>query len=269
MKKHVFSLLLLLIASIICLAPAVDAADDEMPKEPSLALVIDDTGSMGSALAAVKKSMREAIDQIVAKDFVFPLTALYTFKDDVTPRIITNDPEKLMVEVDKLEAEGGDDYPEASYAALMEAGKKLIDFKSLGSSRKAKVFLVTDAPSRDDGPTSKDVAELYKSKGIELHSAWTDGYSFEDYSSGLDGLAKAVEGSTLDKTDLGTDEGTEKFKEIMMSLVTETAAEETKEPKPEPKSDHSSSGGCDAGAASVPLLLLSAAGALTKRSKKW
>ena len=279
--------------SITCYYPAKPGSGGTTPgaaEEPSLALVIDDTGSMSEEIEAVKDSLKKSIEEIRAKDLIFPWTAVYTFKDDVTLRITTNDPDKIIAEVDTFTASGGGDTPEASNAALIEAGKKLIDYTS---DRKAKVFFATDATSRPEGPTSYDVAEIYNSKGIEFHGVWTGPWadsgtrtlsaSGGDRSTGLksgtlgdadgvvlfDSLAKAVGGSSFTKVRMETEEGRTKFREILTGLVTKVAAEETKDKKPGGSgSDGSSRGGCNAGIPSLALLLAAAAIFMKKSSRK-
>ncbi|MDY2984957.1 MAG: YbhB/YbcL family Raf kinase inhibitor-like protein [Synergistes jonesii] len=285
--------------SITCYYPAKSGSGGTTPdgggttpgaaEEPSLALVIDDTGSMSEEIEAVKDSLKKSIEEIRAKDLIFPWTAVYTFKDDVTLRITTNDPDKIIAEVNTFTASGGGDTPEASNAALIEAGKKLIDYKS---DRKAKVFFATDATSRPEGPTSYDVAEIYNSKGIEFHGVWTGPLadsgtktlspSGGDRSTSLksgplgdvdgvvlfDSLAKAVKGSSFTKVKMETEEGRTKFREILTGLVTKAATEETEEKKPGGSGSDGSSGGCNAGISSLALLLAAAAIFMKKSSRK-
>lgn len=287
-------------AMITCYFPAKSGGDGTEPgggsasdtvEEPTLALVIDDTGSMSEEIEAVKESLKQSIEDIRAKSLIFPWTAVYTFKDDVTHRITTNDPDKIIAEVDTFTASGGGDIPEASNAALIEAGKELIASKG---TRKAKVFFATDATSRPEGPTSYDVAEIYNSKGIEFHGVWTgpwDDGSMKRASAASDGdrssrpstlgdvdgvvlfesLAEAVEGSTFTKVKMETEEGRAKFREILTGLVTEVAKEETEEKhggSVEPGGSGSSGGGCNTCVSSLALLLAGAAIFIKKSSKK-
>ena len=126
-----------------------------------LALVVDDTGSMGKEISGVREILNNFIDIIDGIPFVgFPSTAIFTYKDDVTLRIVSSDPERLREVVNSLQATGGADCPESSNAALLAAGRMV---QPLGV-----VLNFTDADSRPDGPTRQAVAELYRSRGILL-----------------------------------------------------------------------------------------------------
>jgi FG-GAP-like repeat len=134
-----------------------NAADAEV----SLALVVDDTGSMGEEIGAVRQALTNTIARLAADSSrPFPTTAIITFKDDVTTRIISNDPTKLQPIVDGLVAEAGDDCPESSNAALIVAGNLL--------SRDGTAMLFTDADSRPDGPDRTDVLNVYLPKSLRL-----------------------------------------------------------------------------------------------------
>lgn len=125
------------------------------------ALVVDDTGSMSEEIGAVRQTLNNFIDLVDAIPFLeFPTTAIVTFKDDVTKRIVSDDPDELRAVVNALTADGGDDCPESSNAALLAAGRML---RPLGVA-----LLFTDADSRPDGPGRAAVLSEYRSRGILL-----------------------------------------------------------------------------------------------------
>ena len=125
------------------------------------ALVVDDTGSMGNEIADVRTILNNFIDLIDSIPLVdFPLTAVITYKDGVTFRTLSDDPDELRTIVDGLGASGGGDCPESSNAALLDAARLL---RPLGVA-----LHFTDADSRPNGPTRLDVLREYFSRGILL-----------------------------------------------------------------------------------------------------
>jgi uncharacterized repeat protein (TIGR01451 family) len=88
---------------------------------------------------------------------------LYTFKDDVTKRIISDDLELVLDELKKLEVGGGDACPEASLEAIQTATDYV--------RTRGIMLLVTDA-SPGDGDIDATIAKL-AAKGITLHAVIT------------------------------------------------------------------------------------------------
>lgn len=129
-----------------------------------LAFVVDDTGSMGPEIGAVRTTLANFVEIMRGLNetlgIPFPNTAIVTFKDDVTKRLISNDPDRLQTAISALTADGGGDCPESSNAALLAAGRLL---------RKGGVaMLFTDADSRPDGPSRGAVTDLFRSKSMTL-----------------------------------------------------------------------------------------------------
>lgn len=145
------------------------------------ALVVDDTGSMGGEIADVRTILNNFIDLIDSIPLIdFPLTAIITYKDNVTFRNLSDDPDELRTIVDGLGATGGGDCPESSNAALLDAARLL---RPLGVA-----LHFTDADSRPDGPTRLDVLREYFSRGILL-STLLSGSCTTASSSALDAFA--------------------------------------------------------------------------------
>jgi hypothetical protein len=89
-------------------------------------LVIDTTYSMNSE----RNGIVAALQEMIANNFNrsnFPLTALVEFKDEVTLKALTNDPQVLSQAVASLKVEGGGLCPEASFEALELATKHIQD----------------------------------------------------------------------------------------------------------------------------------------------
>lgn len=150
------------IATLTTTNASTRLADDVRVGGPELAFVIDDTGSMGQEISGVRAILNATITVLQAASVVrpFPQTAIITFKDDVTKRIVSNKPSTLRTVVDSLGASGGNDCPEASNAALLVAGRIL--------RQKSVALLFTDADTRPDGPSRAEVTSLFRAKGVRL-----------------------------------------------------------------------------------------------------
>ena len=125
-----------------------------------LAFVVDDTGSMSNEISAVRQILTNIIDNRIAAGGPFPRTAVVTFKDNVTRRVVSNLPATVQAAVNTLSAGGGGDCPESSNSALMTAGRIL--------ANGGRAILFTDADSRSDGPTRESVVGYYRSRGMSM-----------------------------------------------------------------------------------------------------
>lgn len=125
-----------------------------------LAFVVDDTGSMSDEISAVVQILNLLIDNLAGRSEPFPRTAIVSFKDNVTRRIVSADPVPLRASVNGLSAGGGGDCPESSNAAVLDAGRIL--------ARGGKAVLFTDADSRPDGPARSSVLEYYRGRSLAL-----------------------------------------------------------------------------------------------------
>lgn len=111
------------IATVSATNGSTKLADDILVGGIDLAFVVDDTGSMGEEIDSVKFILNATITALQESLVLpFPNTAVVSFKDDVTKRIVSDNPDTLRAVVDGLFAEGGSDCPEASNAALLVAG---------------------------------------------------------------------------------------------------------------------------------------------------
>ncbi|WP_439639477.1 hypothetical protein [Nevskia sp.] len=125
-----------------------------------LAFVVDDTGSMSNEISAVRQILTNIIDNRIAAGGPFPRTAVVTFKDNVTRRVVSDVPSKIQAVVNTLSAGGGSDCPESSNAALMTAGRIL--------ANGGRAILFTDADSRPDGPSRGSVVSYYRSRSLTM-----------------------------------------------------------------------------------------------------
>ncbi|HEX8686482.1 MAG TPA: hypothetical protein VF654_08270, partial [Pyrinomonadaceae bacterium] len=128
-----------------------------------LAFVVDDTGSMGNEIGAVRSILSGFVSTLDTLHRTlgtpFPTTAIVTFKDDVTKRVVSDNPARLQQVIGALTASGGNDCPEAANAAMLAAGRQL--------RNGGVVMLITDANSRPDGPRREEVSQLYRSKSLK------------------------------------------------------------------------------------------------------
>lgn len=125
-----------------------------------LAFVVDDTGSMSNEISAVRQILTNIIDNRIAAGGPFPRTAVVTFKDNVTRRVVSDVPSNIQAVVNTLSAGGGGDCPESSNSALMTAGRIL--------ANGGRAILFTDADSRPDGPSRGGVVSYYRSRGLTM-----------------------------------------------------------------------------------------------------
>ena len=128
------------------------------------AFIIDDTGSMGGAIAGVKTSVSQIVTALAADPDSQPTNwVLERFGDpDVGPPLETDSASALLTAVQGLVAHGGGDCPELSQSGLLEA----ID-TSLPTSN---LFLYTDASALDSGLANAVIAKA-KDKDITINYA--------------------------------------------------------------------------------------------------
>jgi len=132
---------------------------------PQLYFVIDDTQSMFEDITAVKEALIEYIkflqDNIIAKGESPPLSALLTFKDkdEIIPRLTTDDYNAMLAEVKELKAVGGHDCPEDSVIALNQAA----DAIASGGT----ILFATDAPPHDGDDIDGLIANL-RQQGLTI-----------------------------------------------------------------------------------------------------
>ena len=108
----------------------------------TLAMVIDDTGSMGAEINQVKAQVTQIVNRVVGTDDEPEEYLLVRFGDpDVGPPSATSDSAQFLDRVNALFPSGGGDCPELANTALLQAIGR--------SKRGSSLFLFTDASSKD------------------------------------------------------------------------------------------------------------------------
>jgi hypothetical protein len=125
--------------------------------------VLDTTESMQPELNGVIKTL-EGFIPIVKDSNTAPTMALVEFKDMVTVKAFSQDPQIMLKVIRGLTVGGGDACPEASAEALEVAVRHLADDGTL--------VLITDASPYED-VDMEALAELIKSKKMTFHALVT------------------------------------------------------------------------------------------------
>lgn len=108
----------------------------------TLGMVIDDTGSMGTEINAVKAQAGAIVNSVVGTDEEPEQYLLVRFGDpDVGPPFETPDAGPYLAAVNSLFPSGGGDCPELAFTGLLQAVTR--------SKRDSSLFLFTDASSKD------------------------------------------------------------------------------------------------------------------------
>jgi Mg-chelatase subunit ChlD len=112
-----------------------------------IAFVIDDTGSMGSAIAALKTSIASIVGLAEAQSDSVQF-ALLTFKDSVTEELAfsVGNSAAMISAINAVTTSGGVDLPEASDIALAQAVAMAGWRYPSGRPSRRIIILVTDAP---------------------------------------------------------------------------------------------------------------------------
>lgn len=123
-------------------------------EKPSVALVVDDTGSMGSEINLVKNQLTAFLQGYEDGEAMYQLV---TFKDTVNTRKITRQRAEIISSVGAIYASGGGDCPESSGAALLKAAATMAEG--------ASVIFVTDASSNSLADLARAKNEILKKRG--------------------------------------------------------------------------------------------------------
>ena len=131
-----------------------------MDVKSTLGMVIDDTGSMGSVISAVKSQVTAIINSVRGTEDEPAQYLLVRFGDpDVGAAYTTNDADAYIARVNSLSAFGGGDCPELSMSGMVAA--------VAASQNDATLYLFSDASAKDSSLAS-NVAALANSKGISI-----------------------------------------------------------------------------------------------------
>lgn len=180
LKTGLLACTLLIAASIL---PVHNSVDAQLPTgicgPMDIAFVIDDTGSMGGAIANVKSELPTIIDQAEAASGGDLRLGLLTFKDDVTVvHELTTDIAAVENSINAIMAADGAGLPEASDIAKSNAIDNTGGFTTpwRGGETTMIAVHITDAPpgGMDDVTDPADITRMSdaalaaKSKGIRV-----------------------------------------------------------------------------------------------------
>uniref|UniRef100_A0A1I8H5N1 VWFA domain-containing protein n=1 Tax=Macrostomum lignano TaxID=282301 RepID=A0A1I8H5N1_9PLAT len=155
----------------------------------SLGFIIDDTGSMGAEIFAV----RTHISAIMANNTVFKDYVVSRYGDPYVKNVIrSSDASAIQSFVNAIGPSGGGDCPEYAMSAIEDAAKEALENSVL--------ILFTDAAAKDAN-MSADVAALLVSKKIKLYVIGTGQFCGPRvYKGEYDYLAAASGGSVMKLT---------------------------------------------------------------------
>ncbi|MFK5969579.1 MAG: carboxypeptidase-like regulatory domain-containing protein [Candidatus Marithrix sp.] len=207
-------------------------------KSPILYFVIDDTGSMRDNIQGVKLALTEYIEilqQSIIEGELSPLSVLLTFKDqdEIHSRIVTDNLNELLEQVEALEADGGDDCAEDSVIALKQVAEEI--------GEGGTALIATDAPPHEGHEELDALIEQLRSKGVTINVILTEAYCVDEVKTrkrkGSGHFEKSVEiysyivnevgnGSSLniidrakDRTDLSEEEWLQIYKNVALNVM--------------------------------------------------
>lgn len=128
---------------------------------PTLAMAIDDTGSMGDIIGQVQAQAAQIVDSRVGTDDEASNYVLVPINDPFDgPVLQANNPDDFKADIFSLFASGGGDCPELQNGGTFQA----VDASEEGGD----VFMFTDADSKD-GDLADAVANLAATKNIQVY----------------------------------------------------------------------------------------------------
>lgn len=172
-------------AWLVVVLAATPAASQDRPRL-EVAFLLDATGSMGDEIDAVKAKIQEMISQIVlgdpAPEVRFGIVAYRDRGDLYVTEVhdLTAEIDEVVANLDRVQADGGGDYPESVNEALHVVinGLSWDPAPAVGKL----VFLIADAPPHLDYPDDFDYREEYQmaaERGIAIHAIGASGLDEE------------------------------------------------------------------------------------------
>jgi hypothetical protein len=142
----------------------------QVKRGKKIAMVIDDTGSMGGEIGAVKATLANFITSETSQPNSPDIEwSLITFKDNVSFRGTTTDTATIQGMVAPLFADGGDDCPEEGLGALSTGASVLAGDDDMSK----EVIFVTDAsPHGGNGAVASTISALQAS-GVRVNTLLT------------------------------------------------------------------------------------------------
>lgn len=204
----------------------------ELPPTPDVVLLVDRTGSMGSAIDNVKANMAAVIAAVRESqpDARFAVAEYCDF-GDLEPAFtvvqdLTGDDAAVTAAVDSIALCNGSDWPEAQLNALWEIGSGAISFRP-GSSRIVAWF--GDAPGHDPsgGHSEADATASLQEAGARVVAVSVGDDRLDDAGQ-ASRITTATGGSLL--TGVATDQVADKILEGLTNLEVAVAADPVCEP---------------------------------------
>ena len=161
-------------------------ARGQEPPRIDVAFLIDATGSMGDEIDAVKEKIQDMISDIAlgdpAPDVRFGIVAYRDRGDEYVTVVyeLTDDIDRIIDNLSRIQADGGGDYPESLVEALHVTIHDLNWDRGEGVSR--LVFLIADAPPHLDYAGDYDYVEEYQmagEMGMAIHAIGASGLDQE------------------------------------------------------------------------------------------
>lgn len=199
----------------------------EVPTTPDVVLLVDRTGSMGSAIDNVKAHMADVIAAVRASqpDARFAVAEYCDFGDPepafTVVQDLTADDAAVIAAVGSIDLCNGTDWPEAQLNALWEIGSGAISFRP-GSSRLVAWF--GDAPGHDPsgGHSEADATTSLEQAGVKVVAVSVGDDRLDDAGQ-ASRITAATRGSLL--TGVATDQVADKILQGITSLDVTVAAE--------------------------------------------
>ncbi|MBT7858719.1 MAG: VWA domain-containing protein [Gemmatimonadetes bacterium] len=190
--KNLWIMLVALSVAAVTLASAQDGPRIDV------VFLLDATGSMGDEIDAVKEKIRDMISDIAlgepAPDVRFGLVAYRDRGDEYVTRAyaLTRDIDRVVDDLDRIEAGGGGDTPESLNEGLHVA----LNDMAWDESAVGLVFLIADAPPHMDYAVDfdwRDEVQIAAARGIAVHTIGASGLDeegeqiFRDIAAGTQG----------------------------------------------------------------------------------
>lgn len=174
-----------------CGDPCLSTTEDDICAV-DFAIILDDTGSMGPAIDAVKLGIGAVVDLLrntIGNNFRL---SLITFKDEIRCRLPFNNLcgnasyTAFQNAINQVFASGGNDEPEASAAAVLYASTGNCGCWRQGNIVRAMV-VITDAPNNEayNGISVQEAADMAASNGIRIAFAGIGDFSYGDNQGGI------------------------------------------------------------------------------------
>ena len=167
------------------LGQVVASQAQEAPRV-DVVFLLDATGSMGDEIQAVKDRIRQMISDIAlaepVPDVRFGIVAYRDRGDEYVTRVypLSRDIDRIVDNLDAIEANGGGDYPESLNEGLHVAVDDIEWDEDPGVAR--LVFLIADAPPHTDYADDfdyRDEMQLAAQHGIVVHAIGASGLDEE------------------------------------------------------------------------------------------